>query len=254
MHPNYEYVLNFIRGHSSTGTRSLDYGCGAAEIVKAGREQGLNVFGAETFYEGGNTKTEVAKLGYLASIVTEIKNDRIDFPDGYFDIVVTNQVLEHVEDLNVVLREIHRVLRRGGKVLSLFPSREVWSEGHCGVPLLHRFKKGSRLRFYYAFAWRLMGKGYYKGQKTRTEWSRDFCDWLDAFTFYRTKKEITQTFKHHFTDLQFAEIDYLRFRLAKLSPSIAKAMSKLSGMPFLEALLRAFVNKKGGMVFVVTKT
>jgi len=254
MHPNYEYVLNFVRGHSCRGTRSLDYGCGAAPIVRAAREEGLDVFGAEVFYKGGDTKTEVAKLGYMDTIVREIKNDRIDFPDAYFDVVVNNQVLEHIEHLDVALREIHRVLRCGGKVLSLFPSREVWSEGHCGVPFSHRFKKGSRLRFYYVLLWRVLGKGYYKGDKTRTEWSRDFCEWLDAFTFYRSKNEIMQTFKRHFCQLEFIELDYLLFRLARLSPLIAKAFSVASRMPILDGLLRAFVHKKVGMVFVATKT
>jgi SAM-dependent methyltransferase len=224
MHPNYEYVLNFIRGQSHVGTRSLDYGCGAGEIIRAGREDGLDIFGAEVFYEGGNTKTEIEKEGYLNTIVREIKDDRIDFPDSHFDLIVNNQVLEHVESLDVALREMHRVLKHGGKLLSLFPSWEVWSEGHCGIPFLHRFKKGSSLQFYYALAWRALGKGHCKGAKTRVEWSRDFCEWLDKFTFYRTKTEIVRTFGRYFGQLEFIELDYLLFRLGRISPFFVKVI------------------------------
>jgi SAM-dependent methyltransferase len=253
LHPNYEYVLKFIKSHSNVGTRSLDYGCGAAEVIKRGRAEGLDVFGAESFYKGGNKKIEVERLGYLGSIVKEIKQNHLDFPDDYFDLVVSNQVLEHVEDLRVTLRELHRVLKPGGKMLSLFPSREVWSEGHCGIPLLHRFPRRSRMRVYYAALWRALGKGYYKGVKTRIEWSRDFCEWLDSFTFYRTKNEITETFSQFFAELHFIELDYLLFRLARVSRVIAEPIYIASRIPFMSMVLREFVNKKTGMVFVAVK-
>ena len=42
-----------------------------------------------------------------------------------FDLVLSNQVIEHVEDLDAVLCEIHRVLKPGGAFLSLFPSKDV---------------------------------------------------------------------------------------------------------------------------------
>lgn len=139
MHVNYEYVLNFIKTNSKAHTKSLDYGCGRAEIVAAGRQEGLEINGVEVFYKGSNARQEVEKLGFLDSIVKEIKDNRIDFPDAYFDLIVNNQVLEHVEDLDLVLHEINRVLLPGGKLLCIFPSKEVWRENHCGIPLLHWF-------------------------------------------------------------------------------------------------------------------
>lgn len=114
MHPNYDFVLNYIREHSGEDTRSLDYGCGSAAVVCAGRAEGLDVFGCELFYEGGNTRDDVEKLGYLGSIVREITDGKMDFPDGYFNIITNNQVMEHVEDMGRVLQEMRRVLTRGG--------------------------------------------------------------------------------------------------------------------------------------------
>ncbi len=43
------------------------------------------------------------------------------FADNSFDVVLCNHVLEHVDDDQKALREIHRVLRRGGFAILLVP-------------------------------------------------------------------------------------------------------------------------------------
>jgi len=46
---------------------------------------------------------------------------RLSFPDDVFDIVSTNEVLEHVPDLDTALSEIHRVLKPGGVHIGTHP-------------------------------------------------------------------------------------------------------------------------------------
>ena len=45
----------------------------------------------------------------------------IPYPDGSFDIVLSHDVLEHVEDPRVSIAEIRRVLRPGGLSVNVFP-------------------------------------------------------------------------------------------------------------------------------------
>ena len=45
----------------------------------------------------------------------------IDLPDGSYDVIVCNHVLEHVEDYRLALSELHRILRRGGLLIISFP-------------------------------------------------------------------------------------------------------------------------------------
>lgn len=48
---------------------------------------------------------------------------RLPFPDGHFDLIFSRCVLEHLEDPVVALKELRRVLRRGGHLIFRVPNR-----------------------------------------------------------------------------------------------------------------------------------
>ena len=48
--------------------------------------------------------------------------ERIPFPSQEFDLVLCTQMLEYAPDPGLVLSEIHRVLKPGGRVLLSVPS------------------------------------------------------------------------------------------------------------------------------------
>jgi SAM-dependent methyltransferase len=242
---NYEFCAKFVSERASEqGARVLDYGCGAGQLVSAMLDMGLDAKGCDAYYEGGS---------YLASVPAALVGTRImpmtgaeiPYASDSFDFVVNNQVLEHVEDLDLVLTEIHRVLRPGGVVLSLFPDRRVWREGHCGIPFLHWFKKGSSPRIYYAVALRAVGFGHFKEGKSVMEWSRDFCVWLDKWTHYRSYGDIRRAFEARFVDLTHIESLWLRQRLG----STGRFVEWLPSWA-----VEYFVRKAAGLVFVSRKS
>jgi len=51
----------------------------------------------------------------MNSTIRRMKRGRIPFDDGTFDYVINKEVMEHVENLDEALAEIHRVLKPGGK-------------------------------------------------------------------------------------------------------------------------------------------
>jgi SAM-dependent methyltransferase len=71
----------------------------AAEYVQIARERGLD-----------------AREGKL---------ERLPWPRATFDLAFVTDVLEHVLDLNRVVRELLRVLKRGGVVIARTPNDEV---------------------------------------------------------------------------------------------------------------------------------
>jgi hypothetical protein len=105
------------------------------------------------------------------------------------------------------------VLRPGGVVLSVFPSRDVWREGHIGIPFSHWFSPDSRARFYYTWALRSLGLGTWKEQApTARQWAIDKLQWIDRFTRYRSRREIFATYARYFRN-ETQELDYIRYRL-----------------------------------------
>jgi SAM-dependent methyltransferase len=233
---NYEFCASYAASHLVSGTRLLDYGCGAGLTVRLLRARGVDAVGCDTFYEGGNYSSAIRAEEFAATIFP-MEGDKIPFPDNSFDFVINNQVLEHVEDLNAVVAEMARVLKPGGTVLSLFPHSGIWREAHCGVPFLHWFPKGSRFRVNYAHLVRILGAGYHTENKSRRQWAEDFCVWLDKWTYYRSYAEIEAIFSKHLSQPHHLESIWLKARLgsrARLLPPTIRVLiaRKLGGLIF----------------------
>lgn len=247
------FVLDFARRLASARPAAsiLDFGCGAGELVSAGRRAGLDIVGADVFYGGSEARVQAERSGMLGTAICEIVDGRLPFEDSRFDLVTNNQVLEHVEDLDLVLREIHRVLKPGGTVLSLFPSRDVFREGHIGIPFAHWFRPGSRARYLYTWVLRSAGLGTWKQQApTSRQWARDKLDWLDRYTRYRARKEILAAFSRYFSN-EFREVEYIRYRLCD-TPALAP-LARLLDLPGGPAAAVAVFRKLAFLVIVSRK-
>jgi SAM-dependent methyltransferase len=251
--PNHRFAALLVSSSGlPVGSRVLDFGCGAGQIVINLLHSGYDAHGADMFYAGGSYRDQAAASGMLGHRIQEITDDRLPYDDASFDAVVSNQVLEHVANLDGTLVEIARVLKPRGTFIALFPSREVWREGHVGIPWLHWFSPNSRMRIPYARALRVLGLGYHTSGKTSQQWARDACSWLDAFTYYRAKTEILGAFKRHFEPPEHREHEYLAYRLARTRVPrmlLRNVESLRAGRWFAQRL----VEKLGGMVLVLRR-
>jgi SAM-dependent methyltransferase len=61
--------------------------------------------------------------------IMDFDGRHIPFPDASFDVVYSSNVLEHVEDMETLNREMVRVLRPGGRAIHYVPTRawRAWS-------------------------------------------------------------------------------------------------------------------------------
>jgi len=56
----------------------------------------------------------------------DVESEKIPFPDGTFDEVCSDNMLEHLKDVNKVLAEMYRVLKKGGKLVIITDNASFW--------------------------------------------------------------------------------------------------------------------------------
>lgn len=249
VYPNDRYIVQQIVQLGGTGANALDFGCGAGRIVRLAREHGINMVGADIFYAGNETRRhEAHATGQMGKTLFEMKDGRLPFPDRHFDFVCSNQVFEHVEDIDLALSEICRVLKSRGTFINIFPSAGVLREGHCGVLVAHWLNRFPMLQIGYLYLWRLFGFGYSKNGKSHLEWARGFSAYLRQFTCYRRMKEIHAAYERHGFIYRHVEHRLAWFRLQARSWRSA-AHFVISGN-IRKALARRAVRRLGGMVIL----
>lgn len=101
------------------GKRFLDVGCfdGQFTMACASLVQASDVYGLEI---DGRIAQKAQKRG--VNVVIGDAGHRFPFKLGYFDVVMANQILEHVLDVDNMLNECHRVLRNNGIMLLAIPN------------------------------------------------------------------------------------------------------------------------------------
>src|ERR1700752_1257521 len=121
---NYAYVVNWVcrRLPPNRSLRILDYGCGRGLTVEMFRRRNLDCYGCDAFVKVDRAPRDcLLHPEWFGPVIRDMPDGRIPFDSESFDIVVSNQVIEHVENLELTLSELHRVLKPGGVLLSVFP-------------------------------------------------------------------------------------------------------------------------------------
>lgn len=209
---NHRYFVEYVQRRASPGAVVLDYGCGEGMMVGLLHAAGFQAYGVDIRWPGATRMdleqdTDLGRAGFLR-YYEEAK--RLPFDDDTFDVVISDQVFEHVVPIESAVREIGRVVKPEGVMYHHFPSRSVWREGHIGIPLSHRLPAG-RFRLGYTTLLRKMGFGIFKDDRPARAWAREKLDWIDRWTIYRPAREIHAIFGRD-AELVNREIDYCRFR------------------------------------------
>ncbi len=131
----------------------LDFGCGDgffSQLAFGKVEVGLDV---------DEKSLKEAQWRHIYSQVVRYDGSKIPFPDNYFATIVCNSVLEHVPNLDYSLKEISRVLKKGGSVYFTAPT-SYWPDYLLGKRVLGRryqryfIKKSRHFNLYHFLQWR----------------------------------------------------------------------------------------------------
>ncbi|MBX4189737.1 class I SAM-dependent methyltransferase [Candidatus Parcubacteria bacterium] len=111
-------IKDLLRAHfPSQNPKILDFGSSSGEFVQYLQKLGYDTVGCDV-------SEEAIKKGEQKGIsnLTVLKNDRLDFSSESFDVVLALDVLEHVKDEAKAIKEIHRVLKKGGLFIVFVPA------------------------------------------------------------------------------------------------------------------------------------
>lgn len=102
----------------SPRSRILDYGAGRGYVSE------MNFKEVCASVSGVDPDAAVLQNPFLHDAkLLDLDTGKIPYPDGSFDLVFADNVMEHIADPAVVLAEIFRVLKPGGLFLAKTPNR-----------------------------------------------------------------------------------------------------------------------------------
>lgn len=131
--------------------RVLDWGCGRGRTVIKLLDMGIDAYGVDI--DAGPLKNGAAafpRRGQDPEHRLRLINADAStpFPDGFFHLVLSDQVFEHVQNLDAVVAELKRVTMPGGFGLHFFPAKWRVVEPHLFVPFVHWLPKNRIRRVY----------------------------------------------------------------------------------------------------------
>jgi SAM-dependent methyltransferase len=94
------------------GERILDLGCGDGQLTQ-------RIAAAGAAVQGVDSSAEMVAAARERGIHADVASaELLPYPDSAFDAVFSNAALHWVRDHDAMMREVHRVLRRGGRFVA----------------------------------------------------------------------------------------------------------------------------------------
>jgi SAM-dependent methyltransferase len=131
-------------GRMRRARRVLDVGCGtgygtAMVASRVGEVVGIDM--SEEAVAWTRSRNRLPNVEFMAMPATEL-----DFPAGSFDAAYSIQVVEHIEEIELLLSEVVRVLRPGGTFVVATPNRLTYSPNGLHNPFHVREYDAGELR------------------------------------------------------------------------------------------------------------
>lgn len=145
-------LLGQLRSHACARgpapLRILDWGCGRGRSVALLRQEGFEAFGLDIDRAVLHNGHDLFRArGLDPERLLRHIDDIGTFSDGGFDVVFSEETLEHVADLAQLARESFRLLRPGGIAIHSFPGSRWLIEPHIHMPLVHWLPAGHLRRW-----------------------------------------------------------------------------------------------------------
>lgn len=130
-----EYLAKRVDFNGFTGKRLLDVGCGLGNDLSRfilGGADGVGIDISETAIKLSEQNLQHRKL---SAELYQMDGENMRFEDNSFDIVYCHTVLHFTPNPEILIKEIHRILKPGGQAILMTINRHSW------LYFLHRLTK-----------------------------------------------------------------------------------------------------------------
>lgn len=231
------YIQRFLYGslqamglRNPVDVRVLDVGCGRGDTVAWLLSRGWDACGVDVsraYLERG--QDYLHQIGADPDRLQLLGDFAYPFPDAYFHIVLSDQVIEHVSNLDAFGREVARVSKHGAAGLHIHPAKWRPIEVHMATPLAHWLPKGQARRAAIASALRLGLAAPYFKDFSQHDRAKIFIRFNETETFYRSLKQTVAIFERY--GLRCDAVASSRDKVSFHIPQLPKA--SISGFSWL---------------------
>lgn len=109
--------------------RMLENGCGVGMYVEKLAPHVKEIIGLEYDFERARQAGQLAARLTNAEVI-RAAGERLPFPEHSFSLILSHEVLEHVQDDRLAVSEMARVLEPGGRMVIFVPNRGYPFETH----------------------------------------------------------------------------------------------------------------------------
>jgi 2-polyprenyl-3-methyl-5-hydroxy-6-metoxy-1,4-benzoquinol methylase len=112
-----EILTEFLKINKQDKLVALDIGCGKGGFLKSLQD---NINSVELWgVEPNIVKSDFEEINFINNSIEEALKE---LPDNYFDVIFMNDVIEHLADPEIILKEVKLKLKPNGYLVSSIPN------------------------------------------------------------------------------------------------------------------------------------
>ena len=231
----------------------LDFGCGKCQLIDCiSTEIPLaDLYGVDLF-KNKNDLNDIKKK-YKSFTVIGIEPYQEVLLDKKFDLIITNQVLEHIQNLNLIYKFFNKILKKNGLVIAAFPTKEIIFEPHLKIPFVHFIDKNSYFLGIYLFVFNLIfefAKGNFSLQTIQNKTNQDL-EFCKNKIFYLNKSLHIKNFRNYFQNIYDKSDDINLYW--KENKNLSNFLKFILLKVFIKKIRISLTSRLIGSLFIVKK-